>query len=154
LTFSEESLSSLAKWSSGYYTLGPNITWPVFDAGKIRWNIEVQNALQEQALLTYEKTVLTALKEVETALAAYAKEQEHLRLLELAVENNRKAVELSTKLYVEGETDFLNVLTAQRSLLVSEEAMTQSTRDLALQLVTLYKALGGGWDPQRLNPSS
>ncbi|MBP8645386.1 MAG: efflux transporter outer membrane subunit [Syntrophobacteraceae bacterium] len=154
LTFSEETLSSLARWSSGYYTLGPNITWPIFDAGKIRWNIEVQNALQEQALLTYEKTVLTALKEVETALAAYAKEQEHLRLLELAVENNRKAVELSTKLYVEGETDFLNVLTAQRSLLVSEEAMTQSTRDLALQLVALYKALGGGWNPQGSNPSS
>ncbi len=153
LTFSGESLSSLAQWSSGFYSMGPSISWPVFDAGRIRWNIELRNALQEQALLAYEKTVLTALKDVETALAAYSKEQEHLRLLEIAVENNRKAVDLATRLYVEGETDFLNVLTAQRSLFVSEEALAQSTRNLALHLIALYKALGGGWEPD-LSPKT
>ncbi len=134
--------------SSKFWSFGPTVTWPVFAGGRIRGNIEVQNALQEQALLAYEKTVLTALKDVETALVAYAKEQEHRQALVEAVASNRQAVELATRLYVAGRTDFLNVLTAQRSLYVNEDALTQSTRTLGTNLIALYKALGGGWEPE------
>jgi outer membrane protein, multidrug efflux system len=141
-------LASFANWSSRFWSMGPTVTWSIFDAGRIRSNIEVQNALQEQALLTYRTTVLTALKEVETALVAYAKEQERRRALSVAVEQNRRAVDLAEKLYVAGKTDYLNVLTAQRSLFLTEEALVQSTRSLSANLIALYKALGGGWQDQ------
>jgi outer membrane protein TolC len=92
--------------------------------------------------------VLTALKDVETALVAYAKEQERRKTLAEAVASNRQAVDLAMKLYVAGKTDFLNVLTAQRSLFVNEDALTLSTRNQATNLVALYKALGGGWEKE------
>lgn len=146
LSFTGEDLGSMASWTSRSWGVGPGVRWPVFSAGRIRWNIEVQKAVEEQTLLAYEKTLLTALKDVETALAAYAREQERLMFLEEAVARNRRAVELATELYTGGQTDFLNVLSAQRSLFVSEEALVQSTRNVSLQLVALYKALGGGWE--------
>jgi outer membrane protein, multidrug efflux system len=139
-------VSRIGNQGSKFWSFSPSVTWPVFAGGKIRWNVQVQNALQEQALLTYQQTVLTALKEVETALVAYAKEQEHQKALALAVANNRQAVDLAMKLYVAGKTDFLNVLNAQRSLFVTEDALTQSNRTLGTNLIALYKALGGGWE--------
>ena len=139
-------VSALGGLSNRFWSLGPTVSWPILDGGRIRWNIEVQNALQEQALLTYEQTILTALRDVETALVAYAKEQEHRRYLTEEVVENRKAVDLSMQLYVAGRTDFLNVLTAQRSLYASEDALVQSTRDVTNNLIALYKALGGGWE--------
>jgi multidrug efflux system outer membrane protein len=144
--YSGNTASSLTHWEHRFWAFGPGATWSVFDAGAIRWNIEIQNALQEQTLLTYQKTVLTALKDVEAALVAYVKEQEHRTILSEAVMNNRKAVDLSLKLYTAGRTDFLNVLNAQRSLYVSEDALVQSVRDVSGNLIALYKALGGGWE--------
>ncbi|MEW6658929.1 MAG: TolC family protein [Thermodesulfobacteriota bacterium] len=128
--------------------LGPTVTWPIFAGGRILWNIKVQEALAEQALLTYQKVVVTALKEVETALVAYAKEQERRQALSAVVVNNRKAVEVAMQLYVPGKTDFLNVLTAQRSLYTSEDALVQSTRTVDTNLIALYQALGGGWEKE------
>ncbi len=146
LGFSSSDLASLANWGSRAWSLGPSVNWQIFDAGRIRANIEVQNALQEQALLTYQKTVLTALKEVETALTAYAKEQERWRALTVAVVENRRAVNLAMELYVAGRSNFLSVLIAQRSLYVAEESLALSTRNQATDLIALYKALGGGWE--------
>jgi outer membrane protein, multidrug efflux system len=146
LGFSSSDLASLANWGSHAWSMGPSVNWLIFDAGRIRANIEVQNALQEQALLTYQKTVLTALKEVETALTAYAKEHEQRRALTVAVVENRRAVSLSMELYVAGRTNFLSVLIAQRSLYVAEESLALSTRNQATDLIALYKALGGGWE--------
>ncbi|MHC1743797.1 MAG: efflux transporter outer membrane subunit [Syntrophobacteraceae bacterium] len=147
LGFSSTDLAMALNWTqSRSWSFGPSVTWPIFQAGRILSNIEVQNALEEQALLTYQKVVLTALNEVETALVAYAKEHEHYTALDEAVRNNRQAVDLSMQLYVAGRTDFLNVLTAQRSLFVSEEALALSSRTLTTNLIAIYKALGGGWD--------
>jgi len=66
--------------------------------------------------------------------------------LEDAVNSNRRAVELATRLYTEGQTDYINVLQAQRSLSASEDAFVQSTGTISINMVALYKALGGGWD--------
>ena len=96
--------------------------------------------------MAYQQTVLTALKEVETALVAYSKEQEHGRFLSEAVTNDRQAVELAMQLYIAGRTDFLNVLNAQRARYVAEDALVQSTHSLSTNLIALYKALGGGWE--------
>ena len=137
-------IGSLA--NNKFWSFGPSVTWPIFAGGRIYWNIKIQDALQEQALLTYEKTVLTALKDVETALVAYAKQQETRKSLSAAVVENRRAVDLATQLYLAGRSDFLNVTTAQRNLFVTEDALSQSTRTVDTNLVALYKALGGGWE--------
>jgi NodT family efflux transporter outer membrane factor (OMF) lipoprotein len=134
------------KRANQVWSFGPSLSWNVFDAGRIRSNIALQEALQEETVIAYEKTVLAAFQEVENALIAYAKEQERRTALIDAVTANRKAVDLSTRLYTEGLTDFLNVLIAQRLLFDSEDALVQSTRNLSTDLVALYKALGGGWE--------
>jgi outer membrane protein TolC len=137
--------SSLTKWKNLNWSLGPSASWQLFSGRQVQSNIELQKALKDESFITYQQTVLTALQEVENALVASTKEQEHRTALIEAVTNNRKAVELSTKLYTEGQTDFLNVLTAQGALYSSEDALVQSNRTVSTNLVALYKALGGGW---------
>jgi multidrug efflux system outer membrane protein len=131
---------------SRFWNIGPTISWPIFDAGKIRANIEVRNAQQEQALTQYEKSVLSAFQDVETALVNYANEQATHRSLTEAVAANRRAVTMANELYIRGLNDFLNVLDTQRALYATETALTQSQATMAANLVALYKALGGGWE--------
>jgi NodT family efflux transporter outer membrane factor (OMF) lipoprotein len=144
--FRDNKLNSLTDGKNRFWSFGPSIDLPIFSAGRIQSNIELQKAIQEQSFITYKQTVLTALQEVENALIASTKEQEHRSALIEAVANNRKAMELATKLYTEGQTDFLNVLTAQGALYSSEDALVRSNRTVSTNLVALYKALGGGWD--------
>ena len=132
-------------WARRFWSFGPSASWNVFASGAIRADIEQQQALQEQSLITYRQIVLTALQEVENALIASAKEADHRRALVEAVSANRKAVELATRLYTEGHIDFLNVLNSQKSLYSSQDALVQSTGAVSTNLVALYKALGGGW---------
>jgi multidrug efflux system outer membrane protein len=139
--------SSLTNWADRFWSIGPSASWNLFNTGRTRSNIEVQKALQEQSLIEYRQTVLAALQEVENALIASTKEQEHYKALTDAVTANRKAVELATTLYTQGQTDFLNVLQAQGALYFSENALALSTRTVSTNLVALYKALGGGWTP-------
>jgi len=134
------------RWDQRSWSFGPFASWEIFTAGRVSSNVEVQKALYEQAVLTYQKNVLTAIQDVENALISFYNEQEHRKALTEAVRSNRKAVELSMQLYSEGQTDFLSVLDAQRSLYVSEDALVQSTRNLSIDLIALYKALGGGWE--------
>jgi len=105
----------------------------------------VQNALTDQAVLTYSQSILTALQDVENALTAYAKEQQHRQALTQTVVAYRRALDLATRLYNNGETDFINVIAAQGSLFNAEDSLVQSDRTVAANLVALYKALGGGW---------
>ncbi len=135
-------------WSdiSRSFGVGPSVTWPIFQGGALVSNIRVQEALRDQAFFTYQKTVLAAFQDVESALVAFTNEQHHRQTLQDAVAANRKAVELSTLLYSEGLTDFLNVLVAQTALYQAEDALVQSERTVATNLVALFKSLGGGWD--------
>jgi outer membrane protein, multidrug efflux system len=139
------------RWSQRSWSFGPSASWEIFSAGQVSSNIKVQKSLQQQAILTYKKTVLTAIQDVENALISYTNEQEHHKALIDAVTANRKAVELSTQLYVEGQTEFISVLDAQRSLYSSEDSLVQSDRTLSTDLIALYKALGGGWDSASLD---
>lgn len=136
-------------WNTGSrsFGVGPSVTWPIFQGGAIEANVRLQEALRDQAFLAYQKTVLAAFQDVENALIAFSREQQHRRKLGDAVAANRKAVDLSLLLYTEGQTDFLNVATAQRLLYASEDALVQSNSAIATDLVALYKALGGGVDP-------
>lgn len=131
---------------SRFWSVGPTISWPIFDAGKIRANIEIRNAQQEQALNQYEKTVLAAFGDVESSLVNYSQEQARYGSLVNAVAANRRALEMANELYIRGLNSFLNVLDAQRSLYLTESELAQSEATMASNLVALYKALGGGWD--------
>lgn len=150
VNFQNDQLHGLISSGNRFWTAGPAVDWQIFSAGRVRSNIELQKALQQESMFSYQKTVITALKDVENALIAYAKEFERHKSLTEAVAHNRKAVDSATQLYERGLTDFLNVLVAQRSLFASEEALVQSTRNLSTDLVALYKALGGGWDSMEI----
>jgi len=129
-------------------SFGPSVDWALFQGGSIVSNIHEQEALRDESLVTYQKTVLTALQDVENALIAYTKERDHRQALNDAVVASRKAVDVSTQLYSAGQTDFLNVLQAQNTLYASENALVQSNSSTGQDLIALYKALGGGWDDE------
>jgi outer membrane protein, multidrug efflux system len=147
--YQSNDFNSWLNWVNRFWSFGPSVNWQIFDTGKTLSNIELNKALQEQSFISYRQTVLTALKEVDSALIASAKERNHYQALSDAVAANRKAVSLATQLYTNGQTDFLQVLIAQRSLFVSEDALVQSTRTVSTNIVALYKALGGGWEEPR-----
>lgn len=133
-------------YASKYWDAGPTVQWELFEAGSIVANIHVQNARQEQALNNYEQTVLTALEDVENALTAYAREQVRRKSLTRSVDADQQALDLSTQLYKNGLTDFLRVLDSETALYSAQDALVQSDQAVSLDLVQLYKALGGGWE--------
>jgi outer membrane protein, multidrug efflux system len=139
-------LADLPQGASRFWSIGPTLSWPIFDAGRIRANIAVQDARTAQQLSTYEQTVLTSLEEVENALVAYSREQMRRDKLAEAVEANQRAVELANELYTRGLGDFLNVLESQRALFASQSDLVQSEATVSTNVVALYKALGGGWE--------
>lgn len=128
------------------FSFGPSANWPVFQGGATISNVRLQEALRDQAFITYQNTVLAAFQDVENALIAFNKEQEHHKLLSDAVAANQKAVDLSLQLFTAGQIEFLNVLEAQLSLYNSQNALVQSEDNIAVDLIALYKALGGGWE--------
>jgi len=140
---------SASDWFTGaskFWSIGPTVQWRVFDAGRIRAKVKVQNARQEEALAKYEKTVLTAFEEVENGLVLYAKEQVRRRSLQDAVASSLKSLETANKLYANGLADFLRVLDSERSLYQAQDALVQSDRTISANLISLYKSLGGGWE--------
>lgn len=121
------------------------VTFPIFNAGQIRQTINVQNAKQEQALATYESTVLNALKDVENALVGIAQEQQRLDDLNRATQTAQRAMALARQQYESGLTDFQNVQQTQRTLLSLQEQSVTSQGQVTTYLISLYKAVGGGW---------
>ena len=108
----------------------------------------MQNARREQSLLSYERAVLASLEDVENAIVAYNTEYVRHQNLSEAVNANRRAVDLASELFTGGLVNFLNVLDAKCSLYRSEDELVQSERTVSLNLVILYKALGGGWETE------
>lgn len=141
------SFSDLFLPGSHAFSFGPGITFPLFNAGSLRAKVEVQSAVQEQALKAYEASILAALEEVENALVSYAREQEKRRSLIEAAEAARAAAVLAENQYTSGMISFSDVLEAQRSLLSFEDLSVQSTGAVTSDLIRIYKALGGGWTP-------
>jgi NodT family efflux transporter outer membrane factor (OMF) lipoprotein len=136
----------LIDWNSRYFALSPGATWPIFDAGRIHANVQVQKELTLQADDDYQNAVLNALREVEDSLAAYRNEQTRRVALTDAVDASRQALELARQQYQKGVIDFFEVLDAQRAMLQNEDVLAQSDGAVSLDLVSLYKALGGGWE--------
>ncbi len=146
VTWQSSGLNSWLQSSNRSVFIGPAASWPLFQGGAIVANIRAQEALRDQAFITYQQTVLSALQDAENALIAFTEEQQRYKSLSEAVADDHKAVDLSLLLFREGQTDFLSVLTAERTLYTDDSAFTQSGGNIATDLIALYKALGGGWE--------
>lgn len=141
-------LGALGNSGAATSSLFAGIAAPIFDAGRLRAQVEIQDAAREQALVAYEQTVLVALQEVENALVELARNGERGEALANAVEAARSAAELARQRYGAGLIDFQSVLDSERSVLVLEESLASNRANGVLALIRLYKALGGGWPPQ------
>ena len=130
------------------YAVGPGITIPIFEGGQLRATLALRQAQQQEAAITYQKTVLGAWHEVDNALTAYQTEQARRDQLIQAVAQNQRALGLAQSRYQEGVADFLQVLTAQQNLLSTQQQLALATTNVSANLVALYKALGGGWETQ------
>ena len=129
------------------WSIVPGMRWNIFNAGRVRSQIRVEEARTEQLFLAYEQTVLLALEEVENSLVAYAKEQARKQKLTEAVDASQRAVDLVRTQYLAGLTNFQNVLDSQRTLFRLQDALAESEGFLSQDLVFVYQALGGGWAP-------
>src|SRR5574340_43834 len=145
-----EALTFGALGDSGAATssLFAGITAPVFDAGRLRAQVEIQDAVRERAQVAYEQAVLVALQDVENALVELARNLERGEALSNAVDAARSAAELARQRYSAGLIDFQSVLDSERSVLVLEESYARNRTNGVQALIRLYKALGGGWSPQ------
>jgi multidrug efflux system outer membrane protein len=142
-------LHDLTLGAGNFFSVGPGISLPLFTGGRIRSNIAVQTSRQREVVIGYQSTVLNALEEVENALVSYSQEQERRDRLNDAVAHSQLAVDLATEQYKAGLVDFLSVLDAQRDLYANEDQLVQSQTSVTTNLVGLYRALGGGWNPGR-----
>ena len=140
------SLSNFGSLASRFYSLGPQIRWPIFEGGRLLANIRVQEARQEELLIAYDKTVLTAFEEVANALGAYNNEQARREALAMSVAADQRALEIAIAQYRVGSTEYLDVLDSQRSLYRAQDGLAQVDTSVSENLVALYKALGGGWE--------
>ncbi len=140
------SSSNWLEYASRYFTVGPTVQWNLFEGGRLRANVRVQEARAQQAFDSYRQTILVALEDAENALVAYAKEQTRRQSLQRSVDASQTAFHLSSELYRSGLVDFLNVLDSERALYSAQDALVESTQSVSLNLVQLYKALGGGWE--------
>jgi outer membrane protein, multidrug efflux system len=147
-------LGSFGNIASGYYSVGPEITWKIFDAGKVRAKVLGERARTDLAAAVYQQTVLAALQEVETSLSSYGQQQIRRNSIVEEMAAEQHSLRLSRQLYNHGVEDFFSVLDAERVLNNSEFELTASDRDTALALISLYKSLGGGWETADLTTNA
>ncbi len=147
LGVSATSGSDLLDSGSVTWSVGLPIRWSIFTGGRIRSQIKVEEARTEQLFANYERTVLLALEETENAMVAYEKELERLERLRQSVAATQRSLELVLTQYRSGLTDFQNVLDTQRTLLLREDELAVVEGGVIGNLVRLYRALGGGWNP-------
>lgn len=139
-------LANLFAPGSLQYSLGPTATLPIFEGGKLKSNLELRKAQQQEAALAYRKTVLNAWREVVDALVSLR--QERLRRAQLGeqVGHARTTLTLAKSRYASGLANMTTVLDAERGLLAAQQQYVESTADLSHNAIRLYKALGGGWE--------
>lgn len=148
LSLEASMLSGIGAAGSGTYSLGPRISWAAFDLGRVYARIKAADAHAEADLAQYQQTVLSALEETENALVNYNKARVKQVLLVSAVASSRKAAHLAQLRFNAGVSDFLTVLDSELRLLQQQNQLAESQTAVATALVTVYKALGGGWEAQ------
>jgi multidrug efflux system outer membrane protein len=146
LGFASNQVSSFGQSSSQQYSLVAGLTWPLLDFGRVRARIAASEARSLQALAGYEQTVAIALEETEGALSQFSHSAEQTDKLASAARNAEEAARLSKLRFDAGSADFLVVLDAERQSLFARDALVRAQVDQATSLVSVYRALGGGWN--------
>jgi NodT family efflux transporter outer membrane factor (OMF) lipoprotein len=144
-----EDLGNVGRWSSRAYSFGPGFRWYLLNGDRVRSNIRREAAVTEQARLRYEQTVLSAVEEVENALTSFTQESERRAMLQRSTDESERSVKLVRELYANGLTDFQNVLDMQRTLWTQQDRLAASRGQVVLNLIRIYKAVGGGWPLDR-----
>ena len=139
-------LSSLANWASGQFVVGPSITMPIFEGGRLKGTLHLREAQQQEAAIVYKHTVLDAWRDVGDALVVYDAEQRRRDRLTEVVALNQRALSVAQQRYKAGAVDYIDVLNVQKQLLDGQSNLEQSKATAAANLITLCKALGGGWE--------
>jgi NodT family efflux transporter outer membrane factor (OMF) lipoprotein len=141
----ESGIGELFRSESVTYAVGPSFVWPFLNYGRIKNNVRVQDARLQQALVQYRESVIQAAREVEDAMVAFVGRQQQDAILIETVQSARRSSELSMIRYQEGFADYQRVLDAQQALFGQQQRYVQN-KGLAIQsLISVYKALGGGW---------
>lgn len=140
-----DSIADLGSGGADFFSFGPALSWNLFNRAAIHARVRQAEAGAEARLASYQGVVLTALEEVDSALAQHLRERQRHASLEASLADSRRAAELARVRFSEGVESFLSVLDAERTLLSAEEQLTASDTALARSLVDLYRALGGGW---------
>jgi outer membrane protein, multidrug efflux system len=144
--YQSSALTSLFLGPTGLWTFGGALTQPIFTAGRLRSNVRLSEARQQEFLLTYQQTIQGAFREVSDALVAYRKTQEFRQQQELLVASAEDASRLSHMRYSGGVASYLEVLTNETNYFSAELNLVQAQLNERLALVELYKSLGGGWE--------
>ena len=142
--------SDLFGSDSTTWSFGLPVRWAIFSGGRIRSQIRAEEARTEQALVAYEQAVLRALEEVENSLYAYGEELSRRDHLRDTVDATERSLDLVMTQYRSGLTNFQNVLDTQRSLLNRQDELAASEGQVTQNLIAVYRALGGGWDPEEV----
>lgn len=128
------------------WSFGPFFSWNLFDGGRVRGTIQIEEARTEQLLIAYEQAILRALQDVEDSMVGYAEERQREAALSKAVDAAEEADRLVRELYKRGLTNFQNVLDTQRTLFGQQDLLAESRGNVLLNLISIYRALGGGWE--------
>jgi NodT family efflux transporter outer membrane factor (OMF) lipoprotein len=146
VSFQALQLKNLNEFKAITYAFGPDISIPLFEGGQLNGQLKLRKAQQQEAAISYAKTVLTAFYQVDTALVDYNQEHATLEQLKIDTQQSQIALGLAEDQYKQGLSDYLSVLNAQQSFLTAQQNEAQSVARESTDLVTLYQALGGGWE--------
>ena len=143
--FGQSVLGDIFSYKSLYWSVGPGFNWDIFNYGRIRNRVRVEDARLQQLVVTYENTVLNAQREVEDAMVAFLRAREEEQFLKDSVASAERSVEISMLQYKEGLVDYQRVLDSESFLATQSNRLTDVTGQVSTNLVATYKALGGGW---------
>jgi NodT family efflux transporter outer membrane factor (OMF) lipoprotein len=139
------SLADMFTWQNRALNAGAGFVFPIFNYGRLINQVRVQDAQFQQAVLYYQNTVLSAQREVEDGLAAFANEQQVVSLLQRAAKAARRSAALALIQYKGGQTDYTTVVSAEQNQLAVEDSLASNQGNVALGIISVYRALGGGW---------
>jgi NodT family efflux transporter outer membrane factor (OMF) lipoprotein len=139
------SLGDLFQWSSRMVSLGPSLQIPIFNYGQITNQVRAQDAVFEQAILTYQNTVLQAQQEVQNAISDYVEAKDTVAALQTSAQSATQSTRLAMIRYVDGAADYTTVLSAEQAQLQVQNSLAIAQGNVPLTLVALYSSLGGGW---------
>lgn len=141
-----QGLGVLPVVSQSIYSVGPALYWPLLDFGTLDANVKMQELRANAQFLSYKRTVLASVEEVNVALSRYRAVMVTLKSLQDAVQESKRAVDLASERYERGLSDYLNVLDAERQEFDLNIQYAEAKTDAAKAFIALYKALGGGWE--------